>query len=391
MSFDTVLFGSKVRRCRQQLVLSYEQLATSSGVPADRVQTLEAGAAIPTGDEVLLLAHAFKKDYRFFVSDERIDPIDETEELFRSQGTALSADDRRAIYEFLFLCESEHQLSTLLERESGTLPRAAVPSPIPAGYTWRTANVDGRRSAKLLRDSLGLSDTGVPADVFAAIRRLGVHVFRRKLQNSDVSGLYILHPTAGGCLLVNYAEDEYRQRFTAAHEAGHAVMDFAAGHVISKDSERTSFRERRANAFAGAFLVPPGAVEQLRRRRGFSREDMATFASRLQVSVMTLCIELQAAGVLTWDQSQALSKGNSLTRKEKPDAELSNVTGHERDRKERLLERGLSSHYVRLCLDAYHQRKVSRARLCEMMLTTPVELQEIAGSFGMKWDDADNG
>ena len=56
-------------------------------------------------------------------------------------------------------------------------------------------------------------------------RAIGLHVFRRRIGNSNISGLYVKHSTAGQYILIYYSEDVYRQRFTTAHEAGLAILD----------------------------------------------------------------------------------------------------------------------------------------------------------------------
>lgn len=66
----------------------------------------------------------------------------------------------------------------------------------------------------------------------------------------------IRHPEVGRCILVNYDEDVYRQRFTAAHELAHALMEDSEFNVsLSRDG--SNLVEVRANAFASHYLVPP--------------------------------------------------------------------------------------------------------------------------------------
>ena len=65
----------------------------------------------------------------------------------------------------------------------------------------------------------------VAMDIYRDFRSIGAHIFRRHLLNSNISGLFVAHPTAGACLLVNYDEDVYRQRFSVAHEMAHAIFD----------------------------------------------------------------------------------------------------------------------------------------------------------------------
>ena len=45
----------------------------------------------------------------------------------------------------------------------------------------------GEAAAASLRAALGYSDREVPRDIYAEFRSVGVHVFRRKLGNSNIS------------------------------------------------------------------------------------------------------------------------------------------------------------------------------------------------------------
>jgi hypothetical protein len=88
----------------------------------------------------------------------------------------------------------------------------------------------------------------------ADFRSIGIHVFRRRFDNSSISGVYVKHPVAGSCVLVNYSEDIYRQRFTAAHQAAHAISDQDEEVIVSFVLANNDLREVRANTFAPSFL-----------------------------------------------------------------------------------------------------------------------------------------
>ena len=116
MSFDLKILGDKIRRYRHQFELSHSELAEETGLQKEDLIKMEAGELEPSGDQILILADFFKCDYRFFISNERVAPFEETETLFRMHGGSLSASDRWAIQEFLFLCECEE----FLTNEKGT-------------------------------------------------------------------------------------------------------------------------------------------------------------------------------------------------------------------------------------------------------------------------------
>ena len=46
-----------------------------------------------------------------------------------------------------------------------------------------------RAAGRIAARALGYSDVAVPVDVYADLRKIGIHVFRRRLENSKISGL----------------------------------------------------------------------------------------------------------------------------------------------------------------------------------------------------------
>src|SRR6266404_3972386 len=224
-AMDLTLLGDKLKRYREQFQATLADIQQATGIAEDRLCAFEAGQATPTGDEILILADYYQCDYKFFVSNEKLAPFEQTETLFRLHGSELSKEDRWTIQEFLFLCECEEFLEQVVPR----IPR----KPFVFSASGNYFKGHGLDCAKQLRQHLGYGPTEVGANVFEDLRKIGTHVFRRQLANSSISGLFILHPVAGKCVLVNYEEDVYRQRFTAAHEGGHAILDSSDQVVVS--------------------------------------------------------------------------------------------------------------------------------------------------------------
>jgi Zn-dependent peptidase ImmA (M78 family)/transcriptional regulator with XRE-family HTH domain len=100
--------------------------------------------------------------------------------------------------------------------------------------------------AALVRADLGLGDEPI-ADLTRVLEEAGVVVIRQPLESLQVDA--IAGWPAGGppvILLADHAPAE-RQRFTMAHELGHATMH---------DGEAAAEHEKQADAFASEFLVP---------------------------------------------------------------------------------------------------------------------------------------
>lgn len=375
MSLDLSILGSKLARYRNQFQASVEDASTGTGIPADLLLSYERGEREPTGDHVLIIADYFKCDYKFFLSNEKLAPFEQTETLFRMHGDSLSTVDRWAIQEFLFLCECEEFLLDVV-------PGLAR---IPFSFVKRGSfyKGHGRDAAAALRLHLGYQTNEVGMDVFGNMRRIGLHVFRRQLANSNISGLFIRHPQAGPCILVNYSEDVYRQRFTAAHEGGHAILDDGKDVNVSFTSwDKNDLSEVRANTFASHYLMPHEFLRGIPNPQQWSSEKALEWASRLKVSTTALSFALRETGLV--DEATAKQMREvAVPSDAKVDAELpATLSPASRSRKLDMLKRGLSSFYVDLCFRAYRQDEITAGRLAEMLLVSPQDVHAVAALYG---------
>ena len=374
MAIDLQILGSKLRRYRDQVAASLDDVSTATGIPQQLLKDYEDARLEPTGDEILILADYYKCDYKFFISNEQLAAFEQTETLFRKYSAELSREDRWAILEFLFLCDSEEFLMRNLSSKN------RVP------FTFRKSGsyfkTHGIEAAAALRRHLGYSDKKVGMDVYDDFRSIGLHVFRRHLANSSISGLCIRHPKAGMCLLVNYTEDVYRQRFTAAHEAAHAILDDDQDFVVSFSGEKNDLSEIRANTFASRYLMPPEFLGQISLSGQWDTQKAREWASKLKVSTEALAYALKDANLISEHQVRTI-KATKVASDAKVDPELpANLSPRSHQRRAELLSRGLSMHYVELCFDGYERGLVSSGRLSEMLLLSNNELPLVAELYG---------
>lgn len=374
MGINLAMLGAKLVKYREQLQESVTEVAALTGIDPKRLAATEAGAMEPTGDEILILADHFQCDFKFFISNERVAPFEQTDTLYRAHGQDFTKADRRAVQEFLYLCETETFLMAELGRSGSEF------SFTPKG-TFMKAH--GEDSAHALRVAHGHSDREVPFDVYDEFRRAGVHIFRRQLGNSDISGLFINHPVAGKCALINYSEDVYRQRFSAAHEMAHAIFDSDQLASVSYYTPRgMDLREIRANRFASCFLMPPAFLAGLPDPSRWSDNTAVDWANRLRVSCHALGIALREAQLVNETRSQQIQRLR-VPRNAKIDPELPDgLNQAQRERKARLLQLGLSDFYVGLCFDALKEGVISVGRLAEALLSSPIELAGLASLYG---------
>jgi Zn-dependent peptidase ImmA (M78 family) len=373
MALDLKEFSGKLLRCREQLRLSIGEVSTSTGIPEGRLASLEAGEIAPTGDEVLILADFYMCDYRFFVSNEKLASFEQTENMYRRYGDQFSKSDRWGVQEFLFLCECEELLIRTLQK-----PRTEFRYE-PTGPYFKGHAED---AATRLRQHFGYGDDPVAPDVYSDFREIGLHIFRRRLDNSNISGLTVRHPAAGPCILVNYSEDIYRQRFTAAHEAAHAIMDQTDIVVSFSKWDPKNLVEIRANTFASRYLLPPRLLKRLPVPI-WNQSEIVQWSMKLKVSTSLLATALKENGIIDDETYRDLTRVKVQTTL-KTDPELDGLTAKSRERKKMLLERGLSAFYVSLCFDALTEGAITNARAAEMLLIDEEELSGLAEMFHVK-------
>ena len=375
MPIDQQLLGQKLRRYRTQFDRSLEEVADGTGIIPAQLEAYEAGNMAPTGDEILIFADYYKCDYKFFISNEKLAPFEETETLFRRYGSEFSREDRGTVQEFLFLSECEDFLQKQLGKET---PRTFVfKRPLGSSATW------GEEAAAQLRRFQDYPSIGVPLDIYKDFRSIGLHVFRRRLRNSNISGLYVRHPVAGKCVLVNYDEDVYRQRFTAAHEVCHAILDSSADFVVSLQSEKSQEREIRANKFASHYLAPSSFLQSIPDPRNWDTEKAKVWANRMNVSTEMLAYALYRERLIS-RRIVDIIKSERVPKQLKIDPEIPNtLSQRSRVRKRELLARGLSDYYVKLCFESYREGGISASRMAEMLLLeSDSDLRSLAIMYG---------
>ncbi len=376
MAINLQTLGSKFTKYREQLKETVTEVASSTGIDAARLISIEAGQVEPTGDEVLILADHFRCDFKFFISNEQVAPFEQTETLYRAHGGDFTKEDRRAIQDFLYLCETED----FLMRELRGSPKDF--RFVPTGDYFKG---HGDAAAMRLRVALGHDERAIPRDVYIEFRSVGVHVFRRKLGNSNISGLFIMHPVAGKCVLVNHSEDIYRQRFSAAHEMAHAIFDSVQGASVSFEGPSgKDLLELRANRFASCFLMPPAFLSKLPEPSQWTDADALEWANKLRVSCVALAIALKEAQLIDILAYNRISRLH-VPREAKIDPELpESLNATQRRRKANLLELGLSNFYVSLCFEGYSTGVISIGRLAEALLCSHGELAELANIYDIK-------
>jgi hypothetical protein len=171
------------------------------------------------------------------------------------------------------------ELERLLERPARTGPPTY---PLLSPRTLVDAIRQGEEIAEHERQRLGLRDAPLP-DLPNLCAAQAVPVFALKLPD-ELSRLFIAYASVGHAIVVNVTHDVIRQRLAIAHGYAHAVCEPMDTIRVCTHANAKELIERRADAFAAAFVLPASGVAETvhRLRKGQpSRQAYWAFDRRL--------------------------------------------------------------------------------------------------------------
>lgn len=366
MSFDYKLLGRKLKEARQSLLMNIAEIAEYLECTQNYYKDIEDGNIIDLdGDTIILLAKIFERDFRYFVSGDYPSAESQVKELFRQNGD-LTKNDRISIQKFVRLCEEKYNLESILGKEKRL--------PIDYGKKlFKTNNhkYQGISAAYLERERLNISDS--IDDIYGKLRQQRIHIFRRALEDSSISGIYIKHPQAGHCVLINYSDDIYRQNFSMAHEYCHVLFDSDKEQNISYFNKEKNYVEIRANNFASNFLVPKDAIDKFNKidinNNELVKMEILNTCRKYHISSKVILNRLRSEKVINEDKHKALIQNNELviSKNDKIDPELRETSINMKDRLKPMIKCGISLEYIELCRVAYQQNLISYGKMIDCL------------------------
>ncbi len=259
MLLTQTTLGERLRDARQNCGLTQEEAAEAVGIPRTGLLQIEAGKRAVTSLELLKLSRLFRRDLNSLLSEEEAAPDDPMLALCRvAPEVADHPVVQREIARHVQLFHEGVTLERLLGRRLRTLPPTYD---LPEPQRREEAAEQGESVAREERRRLNLGGRPIP-DMAELLGREEIWAAAAQLPE-ELSGIFLSHPTVGLAILVNEQHARGRRRFSYAHEYGHALMD-RLRHPLTVTSREngTALIERRANAFAAAFLIPPAGVRE---------------------------------------------------------------------------------------------------------------------------------
>lgn len=316
--------GDRLRKARIYNGLTLTELAEKTGISKQSISLYENGKNVPDYQRVLAMARALGFPNGFFFQEDTVSTRTETT-YFRSQATATKKDRSSQSVKLEFVAGMYEVLWNYID-----FPTFADPEVEFNGYdtvegcSTQEAINEIEDAAQKVRQTWGLGN-GPIQNLQYELEQHGILVTCLNTDEDKIDA-FSQRTLVGGevVYLVAIAMSkvfECRIRFDMAHELGHIVLHPWSEDLDSISKEEFKSRERQANMFAGAFLLP---------RESFGKE-LAQFPTNLdyykflkrkwKVSIQAMLYRAQQLGLLTPNQYQYLMRQVSKNgwRKQEPD------------------------------------------------------------------------
>lgn len=348
------IVGTKIRKLREEMGLTQEDLAMSVGLSSEFISLLELGRRSPSLESLSRIAKFLDKEISFFIL-ERTESFDSL-----IQGDQLDSKTRRLLKRFRKYCDTYIELEEMTGRQSDLAPHYA--------------NVTAEKMAAQEKNRLGLGDDPV-SNVFSLLEQNGLHVWRHPIQEeTNIAGMFVfLEYKQAAFTLVNSRQSLAQQILTATHEYGHYLKDRFDGPIIDNpdifiEDYITLYhgREKYAQTFALHFLLSPKRlsdfIQQDLRCKQLNIEDILYIRRYYDVSFLAILQMLKKLEFISLGLFKELQKldwepyENRLFGSRKiivPQKSTSHSL--------------LSARFVSLVLDAFRIKKISTERAAQLM------------------------
>ena len=259
MAIDQATLGRRFKNARINAGLTQEAAADAVGIARTAVVSIEAGKRSVSTLELSRFSTLYHRPVTYFLEPDESKIEEGGAEIILHRLPTGWQDDplvKNAVAWCFEICRIGTELETLLGRK----PHANPPIyDLPAPRRTEDAIEQGVFIAEEERRRLGLGFAPI-ADVSDLITTQGIWASGAPLPK-EMSGLFIRTSSTRMVILVQVEHARVRKRFSYAHEYAHTILDRNTGAIVSTNSNSQDLVEKRANAFAAAFLMPQAGVQ----------------------------------------------------------------------------------------------------------------------------------
>jgi len=354
--------GAAVRLLRKQFGWGQKDLAGRAGLGhAQTISEIEKGGRSLKASEVVRLAELFHVS----ANDLLVGKVPSQGQcvLWREPDSSPARQEVEA--RFLERCRRY----AFLEEIAGSAGRPMLP-----GYSiefGREGYEDAEEIADEVRNTLQLGDVASKSLRENLESHWGVKVFEELMDNGSGA---TTKGEFGAAILENASEPPKRRAFSLAHELFHLLTWGEAAEPSGGSPEETSGRrEKKANAFAAALLMPREIVS--RKLTGLpitQLSDLIPVAGVMAVSTQALLWRSVNLGLLAVERAGqvlgSIDSDGAADRGWVPPTEL---------------DRPLPERYVSLAYAAYMKGEISIGKLAELLETNVGMVEQRLDKFGL--------
>jgi len=289
----------RLKEARLFRKMTMDELAKSIGINKQAISQFENHKASPEPLTLRRISEALNFPYSFFVESTPPSTIGNTyfRALYSSKKKDLAAQQVKAKY----LAKTHSVLSTKVKFRPLNLPT----------FHFDSENITIEELATQTRKYWDLGDAPI-SNMVSLLERNGIIVGEFATNSREIDAFYQYYEENNSptyCVVLGTDKRSfYRRQFNCAHELGHILLHERYADLNEIDREEFREREKEANAFAAAFLLPAEAFGN----------DVAAFPNRLShyielkkkwhVSIMAMILRAHSLGYLTSNQYSYLMR-----------------------------------------------------------------------------------
>jgi Zn-dependent peptidase ImmA (M78 family)/transcriptional regulator with XRE-family HTH domain len=280
------LFAQKLKGLREKFGYSLQELADMIGVSRQSIHKFENDIVNPSSETLLKLSEVFNVPYSYFFTSELSFTLENIR--FRDGHAILN----RHHVETQIKAEVLKYVTRLKELEELLNMEKQFENPLAGFQIVSTKDIE--KAARIIRRKWKLGNDPI-LDVTEMLEENGVFVVEVE-QDEDFSGLSAMIDECIPIIVLNQnVKIGERKRFTALHELGHIVLEFA------EDFSDTQVEEF-CHHFAGAvLLVDEVLMEEIgRNRTSISLIEFRRIKERYGISIQAIIFRAKNAGVINF-------------------------------------------------------------------------------------------
>jgi len=240
--------GKRVRKVRESLNLTQEQISKGTGLSSEFISLIEKGKRHPSLDSIERISNYLNKDISYFL-DKESDPFE--------------------------IIMKNNELPKILKSEFKTFKRYCtdyLSMENLLGHSLEEAPLYSNKLPEIMADEerkrLGLGIQPI-RNIFNLLELNGLRILRQSLKKgTEVAGVFIYFKNQqAGFALINSNQSYAKQILTAAHEYCHYLKDREFISIIDNNDIFVDeylplypFRERFAHLFSLHFLIPESQI-----------------------------------------------------------------------------------------------------------------------------------